>query len=986
MTPDFLSEDEEAATSPAERYSRSRERIRHPHFTAFAATRPFPLDKFQVDSCVALEEGRGVLVCAPTGAGKTVVGEFAVHRALATGGKCFYTTPIKALSNQKFSDLVAEYGAERVGLLTGDTSINSHADVVVMTTEVLRNMLYADSQDLHGLTAVVMDEIHYLADKFRGAVWEEVILHLPAQVQVVGLSATVSNAEEFGAWLQTVRGHTTVVVDEHRPVPLWQQMLVGRRLFDLFSISGTDLDPSRPSARVKIDPSLTRAVSDAEALADRFGGGRGRDARNNRGRAGFGGSGGAGNQSSGSTQSSGGGRSSGGTRFGGGPRSDGGTRSGGGPQFGGGPQSGGGSRWRPTSRVDVIERLDGSGLLPAITFIFSRAGCDAAVAQCVHSGMRLTSESERAQIRGIVDRRTAELPEADLAVLGYWEWREALERGIAAHHAGLLPAFKETVEELFVAGLVKAVFATETLALGINMPAKTVVLEKLVKYNGEGHVDLTPGEYTQLTGRAGRRGIDVEGHAVVLWSPGMDPNVVGGLASKRTYPLRSSFRPSYNMAVNLTDRMGRTAAKDLLEQSFAQFQADSAVVGLVRQVHRDEQAIASHFTAMACHLGDTAEYLALVTELSAAEKHLAKRGASRRLDATTNDLMALKRGDVIAIPAGRRAGLAVVLDPGVGSDEFVRPLVVTDGRWAGRLSPGDFRGPVPTLGRLKLDRFVDHRAPAVRRDIASALDAAVSNGNVVARGRAPHSDTEDLDVAALRRAVRAHPVHGCADRETHLQWARRWQRLRTETTALQAKVTGTRGSLGNALDRILRLLDKYGYVEDDDLTDAGRMLSRIWSESDLVVAECLQRGVWSDLNYSELAAVASVLVFEARREGVGAPRPPAGAAATAMAETVRVWGEISADEVAAGLPATRSPDPGFAAAVAAWAQGETLTQALTVANATGTDMSAGDFVRWCRQVIDLLDQVRTVAEPALSSTAKAALAALRRGVVALGAV
>ena len=342
----------------------------------------------------------------------------------------------------------------------------------------------------------------------------------------------------------------------------------------------------------------------------------------------------------------------------------------------------------------MIERLDGSGLLPAITFIFSRAGCDAAVAQCVRSGMRLTSENERAEIRAVIDRRTVDLPEPDLAVLGYWEWREALERGIAAHHAGMLPAFKETVEELFVAGLVKAVFATETLALGINMPARTVVLEKLVKYNGEGHVDLTPGEYTQLTGRAGRRGIDVEGHAVVLWSPGMDPHVVGGLASKRTYPLRSSFRPSYNMAVNLTDRMGRSAAKDLLEQSFAQFQADSAVVGLVRQLRRDEEAIKSHFRAMTCHLGDTAEYLGLVNELAAQEKGLARAGAARRRDSTTADLMSLKRGDVISIPAGRRAGLAVVLDPGVGSDDSVRPLVVT----AGTLGRPALTGGFPRAG------------------------------------------------------------------------------------------------------------------------------------------------------------------------------------------------------------------------------------------------------------------------------------------------
>ena len=198
---------------------------------------PFTLDPFQVKACSALEGGHGVLVCAPTGAGKTVVGEFAVHLALEAGRKCFYTTPIKALSNQKHTDLVRRYGPGKIGLLTGDQSINSHAPVVVMTTEVLRNMLYADSSALHGLSYVVMDEVHFLADRMRGAVWEEVILHLPDEVRLVSLSATVSNAEEFGGWIQTVRGDTTVVVDEHRPVPLWQHMMVGKRLFDLFDYS-----------------------------------------------------------------------------------------------------------------------------------------------------------------------------------------------------------------------------------------------------------------------------------------------------------------------------------------------------------------------------------------------------------------------------------------------------------------------------------------------------------------------------------------------------------------------------------------------------------------------------------------------------------------------------------------------------------------------------------------------------------------------------
>lgn len=942
----------EPDVSPAERYAAAMSARQHPELAEFAATRPFILDPFQVEACRALEEGRGVLVCAPTGAGKTVVGEFAVHRALTTDGKCFYTTPIKALSNQKYTDLVAQYGPERVGLLTGDTSVNSHAPVVVMTTEVLRNMLYAASPDLTGLTAVVMDEIHYLADKFRGAVWEEVILHLSAEVQLVGLSATVSNAEEFGAWLQEVRGETTVVVDEIRPVPLWQHMLVGRRMFDLF-YGPTDPPPvgangngtngsgqggtgQAITSRLRIDPALARAVSDAQAMADRFGSGSD-GARDRR-------------------------------------------RSGSGQGFHGGP------RWRPPARVDVIEKLDGSGLLPAITFIFSRAGCDAAVAQCVRSGLRLTSESEREDIRRIVGRRTAGLAETDLGVLGYWEWREALDRGLAAHHAGLLPVFKETVEELFVAGLVKAVFATETLALGINMPARTVVLEKLTKYNGEGHADLTPGEYTQLTGRAGRRGIDIEGHAVVIWSPGMDPHAVGGLASRRTYPLRSSFRPSYNMAVNLVDRLGRSAARELLEQSFAQYQADGSVVGMARQVARNSEAITSHAASMHCHLGDVPEYLELLGRLSAAEKDLAKAGASRRRGETDRDLGALKRGDVIAIQTGRRSGLAVVLETGVATDGTARPLVVTAGRWAGRLTTADFHGPVPALGRIRLGKFTDHRSPKVRRDVASAL--ASSGISVPARGarRAPE---DDVDLTVLRLAVRAHPVHGCSDRGEHLQWARRWQRLTAENQALAKKVATARGSLGQDLDRILQLLSERGYVVGDNLTPAGRTLSRIWSESDLVVSECLRRGLWEGLDHAELAAVVSALVFESRRDSPGVGRTAQArstAAAEAMAATVRVWSEITSQERAFGLPATREPDLGFAAALSAWARGGSLTDAMTVAVAGGTDVTAGDFVRWCRQAVDLLDQVAVVADGVVAETAGAAVTALRRGVVAMGSV
>ena len=898
------------ANSPAEAYAAARRRVVLPALHEFAGRLSFELDPFQRAGCEALEQGHGVLVCAPTGAGKTVVGEFAVHLALAQGRKCFYTTPIKALSNQKHADLVACHGADAVGLLTGDTSINGSAPVVVMTTEVLRNMLYSGSATLGGLAYVVMDEIHYLADRFRGAVWEEVILNLPDSVRVVGLSATVSNAEEFGEWLVDVRGDTAVVVDEHRPVPLWQHMMVGSRMFDLFAEKYT-------GGQLTVDPHLVQRVHEME-------------------------------------------RHSGWDR-----RRDGGVR------------------FRPPTRVDVVARLDRAGLLPAITFIFSRAGCEAAVNQCVRGGLRLTTSDEAEQIRRVVDLRTADVPEGDLGVLGFWEWREALERGVAAHHAGMLPAFKETVEELFVRGLVKAVFATETLALGINMPARTVVLERLIKFNGEAHVDLTPGEYTQLTGRAGRRGIDIEGHAVVLWQPGMDPAQVAGLASTRTYPLRSSFRPGYNMAVNLVDRVGVAAGRALLERSFAQFQADRSVVGLARRLDRNAEALTGYAEAMACHLGDFAEYARLRRQISERERTLARSsGAARRAEVAAS-LARLERGDVIAVAGGRRSGLAVVLDAGEGADEDPRPLVLTEDRWVGRLSIADFPAPVQALGRMRLPKRVEHRVPRVRRDLASALRE--TGIPVPPRARRRSDAADDAELAALRRALRAHPCHGCDDREAHARWAERYDRLHRESETMRQQVAATTHSLARTFDRIRALLAERGYLDGEQLTEHGHRLARLWSETDLLTAECLRHGIWDGLAPAELAAVVSALVYEARGDDA-TPRVPSGPVSDALVAIVRLWADLEADERRHRLARTREPDLGFAWPVYRWAHGESLSAVLVAAQTNGAELSAGDFVRWCRQVVDLLDQVRGVAGEgsAVGSAAATAVRALRRGVVALG--
>ncbi|MGA7149237.1 MAG: DEAD/DEAH box helicase [Microbacterium sp.] len=823
---------------PAERYARAREDRTHPITVAFADSQRFTLDDFQIAGCRALEDGRSVLVAAPTGAGKTIVGEFAVHLAMREpGDKAFYTTPIKALSNQKFRELQDVYGVDQVGLLTGDTNINGSARIVVMTTEVLRNMLYADSPALRGLRYVVMDEVHYLADRFRGAVWEEIIIHLPPSVKLVSLSATVSNAEEFGDWLDTVRGDTEVIVSETRPVPLEQHVLVRGDLLPLF-------DDRAGVATAQVNQELMRIRS---VKGPSYENNRRAQAANSARHSGY--------EASRRRPNRGGKRPVRSTNV---------------------------QRIERLDRPDVVELLGRANLLPAIFFIFSRAGCDGAVQQVRRAGVRLTSPEERAEIRAIVEDRTRTLLEEDLEVLGYWDWLDNLERGVASHHAGLLPAFKEVVEELFQRKLVKVVFATETLALGINMPARTVVLEKLEKFNGEARVAITSGEYTQLTGRAGRRGIDVEGHAVIQWTEGLDPQAVAALASRRTYPLNSSFRPTYNMGVNLIDQFGRVRAREILESSFAQFQADRSVVGLARQVREQEESLAGYEKAMTCDRGDFTEYSSIRRELS--------------------DLEKLNRKDATASRATR--------------------------------------------------------------------------------------DKRHRELGVLRRRLQRHPCHSCPDRENHARWGERYWQLKRTIDKIRQQIQTRTGTVARIFDRVVDVLDELDYVRVTDegateLTPAGRTMRRIYGERDLLVAESLRRGLWKDLDVPSLAALACSLVYEPRRDdgGPGERRLPRGPFRAAFAATNDLWQRLDDLEREHQLPGSEPVSASLAEAMHMWARGGMLEYVLQEA-----DMAAGDFVRWSKQTIDLLDQLSIVADGPLATTARQALDAVRRGIVAYSTV
>ena len=941
-----------AEPSPAEAYASFRSRQSSPALAAFADGYGFAFDDYQREACAHVEAGSGVLVAAPTGAGKTIVGEFAVFLALEQGRKCFYTTPIKALSNQKYADLVRRHGADRVGLLTGDSSINSEAPVVVMTTEVLRNMIYAGSATLANLGYVVMDEVHYLADRFRGAVWEEVIIGLAESIQVVALSATVSNAEEFGEWLAEVRGEMAVVVSERRPVPLFQHVLVGTRLYDLFA----DVAPTAreaPGGRSDVNPDLLKVAREESRLVrddsrrPRGAGGRGRRSV----AYGSGAYGGAARTSTGAARK---------------------------PRTFSGP-----------SRPDMVEMLERAALLPAIVFIFSRAGCDGAVRQMLGSGLRLTTADERAEIGAIIARHTAGLSDADLVALDYDRFTEAMVRGVAAHHAGLLPAFKECVEEAFVRGLIKVVFATETLALGINMPARSVVLEKLVKYNGESHADITPGEYTQLTGRAGRRGIDVEGHAVVCWQPGLDPRAVAGLASRRTYPLRSSFAPTYNMAVNLVGSVGRERARTLLEQSFAQFQSDRSVVGVARSVARNTEAIAENWAKASCEHGDFEAYARLRAEIAALEAEAARERRSDRRAETLQLLLGLKPGDIVQVPGGRRRGWVVVIDPGTRNEnESPRPLVLTEDRQVRRMSLADFPAPPVVAGRMRINKHFNPKEAAARRTLAAAFRsrlAEIDLGPTRTR-RAVADDDLAAEIAERRIELRQHPGHTCPDRETHARWAEQALRLERENARLEERVDTRTNTIANHFDKICAVLESLGYLTGPGggrVSEPGRMLARIYAELDLVAAECIRAGVFAGLTGPQLAAVLASLIYEARRsdDGTRRPRMPDARSSTVMTEVRRIWREVSLVERDARLPRGPEPDIGFSEVAHGWAAGRSLADVLA-----DTELTAGDFVRWVRQVVDFAGQIADAAGPGeLRDTARRLVHSMRRGVVTYSA-
>jgi ATP-dependent RNA helicase HelY len=820
----------------------------------------FAADTYQRDALSSVAAGRSVVVTAPTGAGKTLIADGAVALAMAEGTRAFYTTPIKALSNQKYFDLLAAYGQESVGLLTGDNVINGDAPIVVMTTEVLRNMIYERSPALDRLGVVVLDEVHYLADRSRGSVWEEVIIHLDRAIPLVCLSATIANAEDFTAWVRARRGETDLIVEAHRPVPLTSMYMLrdrnrdgGIHMLPVFARNG------RPN------PAIGKLLSRSRGRHQRF---------------------------------------------------------------------------TTPRRIDVVKELAEADLLPAIYFVFSRKGCDHTAEQIANAGLGLTTADERSEIRAIAASHVAHLSETDLAVLGYERWLSTIEKGAAAHHAGLVPAFKEAVEELFLKGLVKVVAATETLALGINMPARTVVLESLSKFNGETHELLEASDYTQLTGRAGRRGIDDHGTAVVLHSNYVPFERVSGIAAAGANPLRSSFAPTYNMTVNLIARYDESRAHELLAASFAAFADEQRHAQLAEHLADRRRDLATFREAAACDRGDVWA--------------LASSGASPKPPRANTRLMS--PGSVVEVGAQR----SIVLGRSWGGGDPRIDLVDRSGLLS-RTRTRDLPRGTLVIGAVPLPTPIRVSDAAYRKEVARSLDAFIP---------------EDVPVPLF--GGDDAPVLSCPDLETHLHWVDRAQRVERDIRRLERRVARAPTiDVVTDFDRLHRVLDRLGYTRKWELLEPGESLRRLYNELDLLLSESVRDGVFADLDPEEFAAIVSVFTYESR--GGEVPAFPSAAFARLPLERIEeISDRIAQLEEDEGLEPSRMPDVGLVDTIHGWAHGLDLVDLFDE-----EDVRAGDFVRAARQVLDLLRQVRD-AYPETRAVAQAAIDRIDRGIVETG--
>ena len=943
-----------------------------PLLAAFARRYPFALDAFQIEASVALDDGRSVLVAAPTGTGKTLVAEYAVYRALARGQRIFYTTPIKALSNQKYRDFRAQYG-DAAGLLTGDVVISPTAraavdletgavevgrhggQIVVMTTEVLRNMLLQDAAAMRDVGCVVFDEIHYMADPMRGTTWEESIICCPRDVQFVCLSATVANAAEIASWISDVHGETQLVFHDERAVPLEHHYFI-----DNEPVLAVDADGRRVTRFTNV----------------------GGEARHGIRRRGF-------------------------------------------DWIDGPPRK----ARREAPPEEIVLGLRQRNLLPAIYFLFSRRETESSAEAC--SRLRLTSPAERRTIAARVTEKLDHLAPEDRRLGQVEALTRLLPIGVAFHHAGLLPVLKQLVEELFADGLIGVVFATDTLALGINMPARTVVIGEFSKFDGESRRLLTTNEYRQLTGRAGRRGIDEHGTAVVPYSPWVPADDVFGIATGPLLPVESAFLVRYNTVLNLwtAEEGGEPGERlvGLIANSLREYQLD----GQLRDLRAESIELAAAIAAFdlncpRCTVEGLAEYETLRRALPRARKSEEK--ARRAEEFLRNDLDArpwqptksqvrfalrtFSGGEPIHTPAynwgaflrrpTEAEGVALVLfgdevrtiksyaevdylAPAAGrvdlTDLTPPPSSAVEEGAGGEidvssLSPNERREITRRLRALDLPNLAElaasHRA-RLERELAGPLARA---GAQVAEAAAERTSTE--------ARIAAHPSHGCQNRHAHREALQTLDDARERRGEIVDRI----GRLGHVrrsrtrqtLRSIQRVLERFGHLRRGEVTSRGRALADVFDTNGLILCEAIELGVFKGLSAPELAETLSWFAYDrdqAFPNRCGLPRR----ALEARDRLADVEAAVLRAEMEVGLRLSTGFNRNFYGLAHAWCQGESFEEILS-----RVTLAEGDVMLTFSKTLDLMRQLRDMLRKSSPSDALLVKLAeaerlMRRGIV-----
>ncbi len=874
---------------------------------------PFRLDDFQLEAIDALNHGYSVVVSAPTGSGKTLVGEYAIYRAISHGQKVFYTTPLKALSNQKLRDFRDQFGIENVGLMTGDLTVNRDAAVLVMTTEIFRNMLYAEA-DRHNdllkqVEAVVLDECHYMNDSQRGTVWEESIIYCPSSIQLVALSATVANAGQLTDWIQRVHGPTELVFSDFRPVPLHFKFCSAKGLHPLLNKDGTGLDPN---CKVWRAPKGNKK--------------RGR-----------------------------------------------GT-----PKI---PQP------EPPPIGLVVSKMAESNMLPAIYFIFSRKGCDRAVKE--FSKKCFLTKEQQLKVRERLKHFSQDHPEAVRDSLH----ADALLRGVVAHHAGVLPAWKALIEELFQQGLIKVVFATETLAAGINMPAKSTVISSMSKRTESGHRPLTNSEFLQMAGRAGRRGLDSEGYVVVVQNRFEGVAEAGRLATSNADPLASQFTPSYGMVINLLQKYDLKKAKELVNRSFGKYLASLDLV--------EEEEILEELNSQLIKFKNQSIDIPW-DDFEIYEKKRSRLREERRLlrilkqqaaETLSNELtLALKfasLGTLVSLKSPQlksRISPAVIVDKLDGFGQFPLLLCLTDENiWLVQTC----QAVVSLHAELACLSLSDIEKPALRKvgeichgdDQSQAIALEVQEVAKKYDMRTPQYDLAGEVLVQVRLVndlegeLENQPAHKWRDRKKLKKHRRRMEELEVEIQERKNSIHHKANRHWESFISLLEILQHFGCLDEHLPNEIGRTVGALRGDNQLWLGLALISGHLDELKPPHLAAVCFAISTEVNRPDLWSGFLVPNEADEALNNLSGIRRELFLIQGKFQMTVPIWLEPDLMGVVDAWARGISWVDLIS-----NTSLDEGDVVRIMRRTMDLLSQVSycEAISKSLKSNAKIALKLINR--------